>query len=144
MLGKSDLVGKQAFPFSVTDINDNKYSLESLKGKVIVINFWFVECKPCVMEMPDLNKLVEKYKDKEVVFLGLAMNQKEKIEQFLKKTKYNYVIVPDAKDVVAKYSVTSFPTHMVIDKNANILFAVSGLGPTTIDDLDNMISNLLK
>jgi peroxiredoxin len=96
------------------------------------------------MEMPDLNKLVEKYKNKEVVFLGLAMNQKEKLEQFLKRTKYNYIIVPDAKDVVEKYSVTSFPTHMVIDKNANILFAVSGLGPTTIDDLDNMISNLIK
>jgi len=144
MPNKNDLVGKQAFPFSVTDINGNNYSLESLKGKVIVINFWFVECKPCIMEMPDLNKLVEKYKNKEVVFLGLAMNQKEKLEQFLKKTKYNYNIVPDAKDVVGKYGVTSFPTHIVIDKSSNILFDVSGLGPTTIDDLDNMISNLVK
>lgn len=74
---KIDLVGKQALPFSAKDINGKNYSLESLKGKVIVINFWFVECKPCVMEMPELNKLVEKYENKDVVFLGLAINEKE-------------------------------------------------------------------
>lgn len=100
---KTDMIGKTALPFSVTDINGNNYSLESLKGKVIVINFWFVECKPCVMEMPELNKLVEKYKNKEVVFLGFAMNEKDKIEKFLKTTTYKYNIVAAAKDVVGTY-----------------------------------------
>ena len=141
---KSELLGKEALPFSVTDINGKKYSLESLKGKVIVINFWFVECKPCVMEMPDLNKLVEKYENKDVVFLGLAMNEKDKIEQFLKKTTYKYNIIPAAKDVVATYGVSSFPMHIVIDKKSIITFAVNGLGPTTIDDLDKMIGSLLN
>ena len=141
---KSDLIGKQALPFSVTDINGKNYSLESLKGKVIVINFWFVECKPCVMEMPELNKLVEKYENKDVVFIGLAINEKDKIEKFLKTTQYKYNVVPAAKDVVGTYRVTSFPMHMVIDKNSIITFAVNGLGPTTIDDLDKMIDSLLN
>jgi thiol-disulfide isomerase/thioredoxin len=141
---KIDLVCKQAMPFSVTDINGKNYSLESLKGKVIVINFWFVECKPCVMEMPELNKLVEKYENKDVVFLGLAINEKDKIEQFLKKTTYKYNTVPAAKDVIDTYGVTSFPMHIVIDKNSNITFAVNGLGPTTTDDLDKMIDSLLN
>ena len=144
MPGKNDLVGKQALPFSVTDINGNNYSLESLKGKVIVINFWFVECKPCVMEMTELNKLVEKYKHKEVVFLGFAINEKEKIEQFLKKTNFNYNVVADAKGLVGSYGITSFPTHIVIDKNSNISFEVSGLGPTTIDDLDKIITTMVN
>jgi thiol-disulfide isomerase/thioredoxin len=141
---KSDLLGKPALPFSVTDINGNNYSLESLKGKVIVINFWFVECKPCVMEMPELNKLVEKFNNKDVVFLGFAMNEKDKIEQFLKKTKYKYNIVPAAKDVVGTYGVTSFPMHIVIDKNSIITFAVNGLGPTTIEDLEKAIGMVLE
>ena len=140
---KSNLIGKQALPFSVTDINGKNYSLESLKGKVIVINFWFVECKPCVMEMPELNKLVEKYENKDVVFLGLAINQKDKIEQFLKKTTYKYNTVPAANDVIDTYGVTSFPMHIVIDKNSNVTFAANGLGPTTIDDLDKKIGSLL-
>jgi thiol-disulfide isomerase/thioredoxin len=89
----SDLIGKEAFPFSATDISGNNYSLDELKGKVIVINFWFVECKPCVMEMPELNKLVEKHKNKEVVFLGFANNDKPKIEKFL-KTKSFFDFLP--------------------------------------------------
>lgn len=141
---KSDLLGKPALPFSVTDINGNNYSLESLKGKVVVINFWFVECKPCVMEMPELNKLVEKFNNKDVVFLGFAMNEKDKIEQFLKKTKYKYNIIPGAKDVVSTYGVTSFPMHIVIDKNAIITFSVNGLGPTTIEDLEKAIGMVLE
>lgn len=140
----SDLLGKPALPFSVTDINGNNYSLESLKGKVIVINFWFVECKPCVMEMPELNKLVKKYENKEVVFIGFAMNEKDKIEQFLKKTKFSYSIIPGAKDVVATYGIASFPTHLVIDKNSNITFAVNGLGPTTIGDLQKAIEVMVQ
>ena len=144
MPGKSDLLGKPALPFSVTDINGNNYSLESLKGKVIVINFWFVECKPCVMEMPELNKLVEKFNNKDVVFLGFAMNEKDKIEQFLKKTKYKYNIIPGAKDVIGTYGVTSFPMHIVIDKNSIITFAVNGLGPTTIEDLEKEIGGLME
>ncbi len=144
MPGKSDLIGKPALPFSVTDINDNNYSLESLKGKVIVINFWFVECKPCVMEMPELNKIVEKYKNKDVVFLGLAINQIDKIEKFLKTTQYKYNIVADAKDVVGTYGVTSFPMHIVIDKNSIVTFSVNGLGPTTIEDLENAIDSSVK
>ncbi len=141
---KSDLLGKPALPFSVSDINGNNYSLESLKGKVVVINFWFVECKPCVMEMPELNKLVEKFNNKDVVFLGFAMNEKDKIEQFLKKTKYKYNIIPGAKDVVGTYGVTSFPMHIVIDKNSIIIFAVNGLGPTTIEDLEKAIDSSVK
>jgi hypothetical protein len=42
------------------------------------------------------------------------------------------------------YGVTSFPMHIVINKNSNITFAVNGLGPTTIDDLDKMIGSLLN
>ena len=143
MISDNDLIGKKAFPFSETDINGNEYSLESLKGKVIVINFWFVECKPCVMEMPDLNNLVEKYMNEAVVFLGFAISDKKKIEKFLKSTTYNYHIIPNAQDAVNAYGVNSFPTHIVIDKNSTISFSANGLGPTTIDDLDKNIKSLL-
>jgi cytochrome oxidase Cu insertion factor (SCO1/SenC/PrrC family) len=144
VMSKKDMVGKLASPFSVTDINGNKYSLESLKGKVIVINFWFVECKPCVMEMPELNKIVEKFKNKDVVFLGFAINEKDKIEKFLKTTSYKYNVVPSAQQAIQSYGVNSFPTHIVIDKNSNISFSTSGLGDTTIEDLEKEIGMVLE
>jgi len=141
---KNDLIGKEALPFTATDMAGNNYTLESLKGKVIVINFWFVECKPCVMEMPELNELVEKYKNKDVVFLGFAINDEEKIKKFTKTTIYKYNIIPDSKEAVKTYSVNSFPTHIVIDKESTIKYYTSGLGSTTISDLDNTIKSLTK
>ena len=141
---KSELIGKEAFPFSVTDISGKKYSLDKLKGKVIVINFWFVECKPCVMEIPELNDLVDKYNGKEVVFLGFATNDKSKIENFLKTKTFKYNIIADSKEVAGLYKVNSYPTHLVIDTNSIISNYMIGLGPTTVKDLDKTIESLLK
>jgi peroxiredoxin len=141
---ESELIGKKAFPFSVTDISGNKYTLEKMKRKVIVINFWFVECKPCVMEIPELNDLVEKYKDKEVVFLGFATNDKSKIEDFLKTKTYKYNIIADSKELSELYRVNSYPTHIVIDMNSIISYYITGLGPTTIKDLDTQIESMIK
>jgi peroxiredoxin len=143
MSGKSDLIGKKAIPFSVSDIAGNRFDLDDLKGKVIVLNFWFVECKPCVMEMPDLNKLVEKYKGSEVVFLGLAINEKPAIETFLKTTTFNYTIIPDAKAAIRSYNINAFPAHIVIDRNSTVSFSTTGLAPNTIETIDGIIKSLL-
>ncbi len=141
---KSERVDKYAKPFNVTDINGNKYTLEELKGKIIVMNFWFVECKPCVMEIPDLNKLVEKYKGKEIIFLGFATNKTPKLNSFLSKKEFKYNIIPESKDIISSYGVHSYPTHIIIDKNLKIVFSVSGLGPNTVSDLENKIKTLLE
>ncbi len=140
----NEFIGKPALPFSVTDLLGNAYSIDKLKGKLIVIYFWFVECKPCIMEMPDLNKLVEKYKNANVVFLGFANSNKDKVQRFLKASPFHYHIICDAQDVAAKYKIVSYPTHMIIDKNLNVAYASSGLNPTTISDIDKMIEGLIK
>ncbi|MGK0324190.1 MAG: thiol-disulfide isomerase/thioredoxin, partial [Psychroserpens sp.] len=58
------------------DIEGNSHTLESLKGKVVVINFWFINCKPCVAEIPDLNKLKAKFNNKDAVFVAIALDSK--------------------------------------------------------------------
>lgn len=137
---KSDLVGKDAFEFSVTDIDGTTYTLSELKGKTIVLNFWFVECKPCVMEIPELNELVKKYKNnKDIIFLGLATNRKEQLETFLKKQAFGYNIVPETRNVAATYGVSGYPTHIVIGKNGKITFVATGLSPTTVHNLEEAI-----
>lgn len=144
MEGENVSIGQKATAFDVTDINGNKYSLDSLNGKIIVMNFWFVGCKPCVMEMPELNALVEKYKDKEVVFLGFCTSKKDKIASFLNTTNFDYEIVPITKDYAFEYGVVSYPTHIVIDENSKIVFSTSGLGPDTIHNIEKAIDDSLK
>ena len=137
-------IGKSAKPFNVTDINGNNFSLESLKGKIVVINFWFVECKPCIMEIPELNKLVEEFKDKDVIFLGITFNDTTKLNSFLERNKFNYNIIPKSKDVISNYGIKSFPTHIVIDQYSKVAFSTTGLTPNTISKLKNEIEKLLK
>jgi len=139
-----EIIGKPAINFIASDLLGNTYSLDRLKGKLIVINFWFVECKPCVMEIPDLNQLVEKYKNKDVVFLGIALSNKDKIQSFLKSKPFKYNIIPDAQDIASKYNILSYPTHMIIDKNSIVKYTNSGLSPTTISDLDKIIGTQIK
>jgi len=141
---KGERVGKYAKPFNVTDINGEEYSLEELKGKIIVLNFWFVECKPCVMEIPDLNKLVEKYEGEEVVFLGLAINKTQKLNSFLTKKEFKYKIIPESMDVINSYEITSYPAHIVINQSSKVVFSATGLGSNTIGDLEKTIKKLLK
>ena len=77
---------------TATDLEGTTFTLDELKGKVVVINFWFVACKPCVEEIPELNELVEKYEEKDVVFLGFALDNEKRLNSFLEKTPFKYHI----------------------------------------------------
>ncbi len=134
----------KAFPFDVVDINGNSYSLSRLKGKVIVMNFWFTACGPCVKEIPELNKLVDKYRGKDVVFLGFTYNIAYNIKRFLQKFDYKYQLIPESQVEIINYEIKSFPTNIIIDQKAYIVFKTEGYGYNTVDDLDKAISELLK
>jgi peroxiredoxin len=137
------LVNETALDFTVTDIKGQKYILEEMKGKIVVINFWFVECKPCVREIPELNKLVEKYKDQGVIFLGIATNDKEQINAFLQHTSFSYNIIPNSTDIAELYKINTYPSHIVIDKNSKIVHHTTGLESNTIRNLNKKIQSLL-
>jgi len=140
MAGKK---GKEAASFYVYDISGKAYTLEDLKGKIVVLNFWFIACKPCVKEIPDLNKLVEKYSDKDVVFIGLTHDKKEPLETFLGKTKFNYNIIAENTEVADLYEVSSYPTHFVIDKDSMIELALSGGSLNVLEQIDQAIASSL-
>jgi peroxiredoxin len=136
--------GKEAKPFTVRDIKGNKYSLEKLKGKIVVVNFWFMECKPCRMEMPELNKVVDDYKRKDIVFLGMSTNSASQLNTFLATTEFKYNVIPDSGMVAGSYGVTGFPTHVVIDRDSKIAYFASGFGPGTVDRLKSEIEKLVN
>jgi thiol-disulfide isomerase/thioredoxin len=134
----------KAFPFSVSDMEGDMYKLDELRGKVVVLNFWFIQCKPCVMEMPELNKLAEKYQEEEVVFLAFARDGKEDLAKFLQKTAFGYKIIPDSHELSEKFGVFAYPTHVIIDKAGRISYNAVGLNPYTIIFLDEEIQALTE
>lgn len=119
-----------AAPFSVTSLGGKKISLESLRGKVVVLNFWFAGCQPCVAEIPELNKLVSEFKDRDVVFLALTWDDAATARSFLSEVPFNYEIVPGAADVIigsyGKGGEIAFPAHYVIDRGGAVEFKSAG------------------
>jgi thiol-disulfide isomerase/thioredoxin len=113
------------------------------KEKITVINFWFIECKPCKMEIPDLNKLVEKYKGYDVEFLAIALNKPDQLKDFLKKTDFNYTVLSIAEQQTIELGIQGYPTHFILNRQGQVVYKATGLEPGSIDKLDKAIEGQL-
>ena len=141
----SELIGKSAPDFMMTDINGKTISSENTKGKVVVLNFWFTSCKPCVSEIPELNEVYEKYKkDTNVIFTSITFDKQDKVNSFLKKYPIKYPVVSDAKEICDLFKITGYPTNIVIDKNGKYFDYISGGFPQIGHHISNSIQNALE
>ena len=140
---QSALIGTPMPSFEVTDIKGNVYQSSAIKGKVIVLNFWFVECKPCVMEIPELNEISKLFKKDDIIFLGLATNQKKQLIKFLKTTPFYYKIVPESQQTAQLFNVSGYPTSIIINKEGIIQYVSLGVGPNNTERLTEEINKLL-
>lgn len=130
-------IGQDVPDFKFTDINGKTYSKADLKGKVVVINFWFIQCKPCTQEMPELNKLVEKYRqNKNVIFLAPTFNQKDKVLKFLKKKSFDYALIANAEETIKDFGINSYPTNIVMNKEGKYSMYMTG----GMDHINEMIT----
>ena len=139
-------VGKSIPQIEFQDINGKSYTSQGLLGKVVVLNFWFTSCPPCVKEMPELNQLVDKYKrNKDVVFIAFATDSKTRIDKFLTKRQFDYQIVSDAQPIAeGDFNVLYYPSHFIIDKKGVIRYAREDYDETLITELEQTIIQSLK
>jgi peroxiredoxin len=117
---RNSLLDKPVAGFKLKDLNEKQWNAKDLKGKIVVMNFWFTACKPCILEMPDLNELVKNNKDKPVVFLAPAPENDAQVKKFLKKYSFDYKIIPSSLEFITQLSVENFPTHLIIDKEGMV------------------------
>lgn len=125
--------GKKFDGFKVTDLNGNQFNLEEAKGKIIVLNFWFINCPPCKIEIPFLNEMIDSYKNtKDIIFLAIALDDSVRLQEFLKNNPYKYSIIENGRLISNQYSINSYPTHVVIDKGGKVKFSTYGLAANTV------------
>lgn len=133
------------FPFeSVTDINGSVITSESLIDKVVVINYWFTGCRPCIMEIPELNEVVKKFDGQEVVFLAFANEIAPRVSFFLTKHPFEYTIIPDQMTPTLAKGITVFPTHFLVGKDCIIADRLVGYSEGIGNKLSSKIEKLLK
>lgn len=122
---------EEIIPFTLKTIEDKTVSFADLKGKVVVINVWGVWCGPCVAEMPELQKVYDKYKDdKDVAVLTFDSNDElPKVKKFIEEKKYTLpVLLEDGYISKLPQFKTNlvFPTTLFIDKSGKVSFVVRG------------------
>lgn len=149
---KATALGQTAINFTKKDINGNNFSLASLKGKYVLLDFWGSWCGPCRQSHPHLKKVYEKYAAKGLEIVGISEEKQAdlaKCEAAWKKAvqddgiNWLHVMNNYGKedfDLVQKYGVTGFPTKFLLDKEGKILYKIIGAG----EDGDKSVDEKLK
>ncbi len=113
------LTGQPLPDFNFKDIYGKEMKLKDLKGKPLVINFWFAGCIPCLSELPELNALKEKYKNSDVIFLSMTFEKKSTVINYLKKHPFNFIPISDVK-AYCDHMTDLYPLTLFIDKTGII------------------------
>ncbi|MEO7048552.1 MAG: TlpA disulfide reductase family protein, partial [Ferruginibacter sp.] len=143
----SCMLGVTAPNFEATTLDNKRIELSKLKGQVVVLNFWFTQCEPCIKEMPGFNKLVGYYANKNVTFISLTYDSSVLVQKFLKKHPFKFQNVANndevRRNVFKLFSV--WPYTIIISKEGKIMYMkFSSEGAETFAYFNKIIDNLLK
>ncbi len=100
---------------------DSALELSALKGKVVVVEFWATWCGPCRTSIPHLNKLHDRWKDKDVMVIGLTDEPPEDVQQFVRKTGIRYAVGAGSLSSF-DYGVRSIPHAFVIAGDGTVVW----------------------
>ena len=140
---RKNLNGTKISELELKDLNGTVYTLESLKGKVIVLNFWFTQCKPCVAEFPDLNELKAKFDSEKVVFFAVSWNDTATINTFMKNRRLDYTIIPNGNKIIDYFKIPHYPYNVIIDQNGTVAYIDDVLSLNIFKKMERKIKSLL-
>lgn len=133
--------------FTLTDLHGSKVSLSSLRGKVVLLNFWSTTCPPCVVEIPSLTDLYREFRVQGLVVLGIALDPSEKpVRELTTRLKVEYPNLMDsAKDVYFdSYGLFGQPVSVIVDRNGLVREKIIGAIEWTSPQMKARIQSYLK
>ncbi len=121
--------GEEAPDWSLATPDGKTVTLSSLRGKVVVLDFWAVWCVPCKEAMPGIQKLHEKYKDKGVVIYGIDTQELPKNDPaaYMKKNKFTYGLLLHGEKIAPAYGIGPIPVFYVIGVDGKVVLSAVGL-----------------
>lgn len=140
-------VGRYAPPISLTDLFGSSVSLESLRGQVVLLNFWYSLCSPCKAEMPSMNRLSEEFRNKGLQVVSVAIDSSDMpVREYAAKNSIGYTILLDRdKEVFSgEYSEPSLPATYLIDRKGVIVEIFNGLQVWDAPDMKRRVMLLLR
>ncbi len=127
--------------FELLSLDDKKINLERFKGQLVLVDFFTKSCYPCMLALPGLQALHEKYKSKGLKVIGINIYDKKEdgIIPFLSKRRITYPVLLGGRDVGENYSISVIPTIYLIDKNGKIIFSFDGYEKKKEQELEDII-----
>ncbi|MGA8432998.1 MAG: TlpA disulfide reductase family protein [Candidatus Sulfotelmatobacter sp.] len=119
---EADDAKRQQADFTLTDLHGQAWSLKSLQGKVVLVNFWATWCPPCRKEMPDLESLYLRFKDQGFVVLSISDEEAAKVNPFITERKITYPVLLDpGRKVNELFQVEGIPKSFVYDRSGKLV-----------------------
>ena len=119
---EADDAKRQQADFTLTDLHGQPWSLKSLKGKVVLVNFWATWCPPCRKEMPDLESLYLKFKDQGFVVLSISDEEAAKVTPFVAEREITYPVLLDpGRKVNDLFQIEGIPKSFVYDRGGKLV-----------------------
>src|SRR5579883_859555 len=140
--------GTHAWNFSTKTLDGHRLTLNTLRGHVVVLDFWATWCGPCRMAIPGLQEIYKEYKNKGVRVVGISMDTDTArlVPAFVRSQHMTYTIALDPqKNVTAceHYNAGSLPSLFILDKKGVVRWSCAGYYPGQDEDMKNMINKLL-
>jgi peroxiredoxin len=121
-------VGMQVEDFQLTDLDGNQQTLSQYRGKIVLLNFWATWCKPCTTEMPAMQTIYDKLRDKG--FVVLAVNELEddaKVREHITQYGHTFPVLMDRDNKVAnQFGVFGLPVSVFIDEKGVVQEYIKG------------------
>jgi peroxiredoxin len=139
--------GQKAPDFALPTLKGGKLSLASLRGKVVVLDFWAQWCEPCKRELPELEKLSKAYAGKDVAFVSINIDkQRDNAARLAQQLGLTFDVGLDpAGSVAGQYDLPKMPTSFVIDKKGVVRYVHEGFeGAGDVERFKKEIDELLS
>lgn len=138
-------VGTLVEDFHLTDLEGKSQSLSQYRGKIVLVNFWATWCKPCTTEMPAMQAMYDKLRDKG--FVVLAINELEdgaKVREHIKQYGHTFPVLMDRDNKVAnQFGVFGLPVSVFIDQEGRAQEYIKG-GLLTEQKIDETVTRIQK